>query len=111
MDERVDFWPVRNPRPAIVDGCRATGGALAFSADGRWLVTSCGPAEFKALHLWPLPGTGPRILGKVEALPLLNLAPDPGGRYVFGVGFDRSAVIPMDGSPARILPSSQGSIH
>ena len=111
MDERVDFWPVRNPRPAIVDGCRATGGALSFSADGRWLVTICGPAEFKALHLWPLPGTGPRSLGKVEALPLLNLAPDPGGRYVFGVGFDRSAVIPMDGSPARILPSSQGSIH
>lgn len=110
-DERVDFWPVRNPRPAIVDGCRATGSALAFSADGRWLVTSCGPAEFKALHLWPLPGTGPRILGKVEAFPLLNLALDPGGRYVFGVGFDRSAVIPMDGSPARILPSSQGSIH
>ncbi len=112
LDERVDFWPVRrNPWPAIVDGCRATGSALAFSADGRWLVTSCGPAEFKALHLWPLPGTGPRILGKVEAPPLLNLAPDPGGRYVFGVGFDRSAVIPMDGSPARILPSSQGSIH
>jgi len=111
LDERVDFWPVRNPWPAIVDGCRATGSALAFSADGRWLVTSCGPAEFKALHLWPLPGTGPRILGKVEALPLLNLAPDPGGRYVFGVGFDRSAVIPMDGSPARILPSSPGSIH
>ena len=111
LDERVDFWPVRNPRPAIVDGCKATSGALAFSADGRWLVTSCGPAEFKALHLWPLPGTGPRVLGKVEALPLLNLAPDPGGRYVFGVGFDRSAVIPMDGSPARILPSSQGSIH
>ena len=111
MDERVDFWPVRNPRPAIVDGCRVTGGALAFSADGRWLVTSCGPAEFKALHMWPLPGTGPRILRKVEALPRLNLAPDPAGRYVFGVGFDRSAVIPIDGSPARILPSSQGSIH
>ena len=113
-DGRVDFWPLRKTYPAVVDGCSAVRRALAFTPDGRWLATLCGPAVAKAIHLWPLPGSGHDAIRKLEfpqEVPLLNLAIERQGRYVFGAGWNRAAIAPLDGTSQRTFPLSESTLH
>jgi WD40 repeat protein len=113
-DQRADFWPLRKTYPAVVDGCNAVRRALAFTPDGRWLATICGPAVAKAIHLWPLPGPGPDAIRKLEfpqEVPLLNLSIEGQGRYVFGAGWNRAAIAPLDGSAPRVFALSESTLH
>jgi WD40 repeat protein len=95
---RLTFWPLGARFPRVVDGFKNHGKLMAFSADGRWLVTSW-PDGFR---LWPLaPGsTTPRTL----AVPGLGrdepsaFALDPGGRFLF-CGGTTIWVVPLDGRP------------
>jgi WD40 repeat protein len=95
---RLTFWPLRARFPMVVDGFTNHGKLMAFSADGRWLVTSW-PDGFR---LWPLtPGsTTPRTitvpgLGRDEPT---AFALDPRGRFLFCVG-TTIWVVPLDGRP------------
>jgi WD40 repeat protein len=97
---KLTFWPVRSPRPVVVDGFRHEQKILVFSPDGRWLASSWSGG---AIRLWPLtPGsTTPRTL----AVPGMrgdepnNLAFDPGGRFLFCVGIRTVWIVPLDGRP------------
>jgi WD40 repeat protein len=100
---RLTFWPLPVRWPSVVDGYKSTVRPLAFSPDGKWLASSWADGR---LRLWPLPGTGStdvRVLNTPEAL-WSSLAFDPGGRYLFAVGFaDNPWIVPLDGSPGRKL--------
>jgi WD40 repeat protein len=108
---RLTFWPLRGVWPSVVDGYSTNWRTLAFSPDGRWLVTNwpnqdSGPYS-DALRLWPLPGSGSRevrTLALPEKQSWAKLVFDPLGRFLFVVGFfDRVYVVPLDGSPPRKL--------
>ena len=97
---RLTFWPIRTPRPLVVEGFRHEQKILAFSPDGRWLASSWPGGN---IRLWPLtPGaTTPRTL----AVPGMrgdepnNFAFDPGGRFLFCVGIRTLWIVPLDGRP------------
>ena len=100
----LTLWPIRRPYPRVVDGYSAIVRPLAFSPDSKWLATGWGD---QVLRLRALPGSGTNQVRMIE-LPenaLWNdIAFDPAGRFVFGVGnSDRVWVVPLDGSPPRRL--------
>jgi len=107
-DGRADFWPLRRPYPAVVDGCSGAVRPMAFSPDGRWLATTCGPGGGESVKLWPVPGAGPR---EVRAIAFTaphpfwtGLAFEGRGRYLVAVGgSDAVEIVPLAGSPPRRL--------
>ncbi|HWC66019.1 MAG TPA: WD40 repeat domain-containing protein, partial [Thermoanaerobaculia bacterium] len=102
---RLTFWPLRTPRPLVVDGMNSSQRLMAFSPDGRWLTTSW--AEGPPLRLWPLtPGaTAPRTIPIPGLIGFPTaFAFDPAGRFLFcaaSTGPNASSVwmVPLDGRP------------
>jgi WD40 repeat protein len=95
---RLTFWPLRTPRPLVVDGFKNDHRLMAFSPDGSWLATSW-PDE--PVRLWPLtPGsTTPRTLAIPGLTSYLRaFAFDPRGRFLFCVG-SSLWIVPLDGGP------------
>ena len=97
---RLTFWPLRTPRPLVVEGFKHEEKLLAFSPDGRWLASSW-PGG--VIRLWPLtPGA---ITPRTLAVPGMrgdepnNFAFDPGGRFLFCIGISRIWIVPLDGRP------------
>ena len=100
---RLTFWPLRQSYPRIVDGYPPVSRPVAFTPDGKWLVTAWQGA---GLRLWPLPGSGEQR-GRILDLPRglwTKLVVEAHGRFVFAVGSEGNAwVVPLDGKPARKL--------
>jgi hypothetical protein len=86
----------------VIDGYSAIRRPIAFSPDGRWLLSSW---TDERLRLWPLPGNGEREVRALETEDLQTvLALDPRGRYVFATGIrGRAFVVPLDGGPLQTL--------
>jgi serine/threonine protein kinase/WD40 repeat protein len=103
----LTFWPLGRPYSHIVDGYSAMLRPLAFSPNGKWLVSGWGD---QVLRLWPLPGSAATEVRRLElpepittALWNQAITFDPVGRYVVVVGTGRVWVVPVDGSPPRRL--------
>jgi WD40 repeat protein len=98
----LTFWPLRRPRPAVIDGYDLLIRPLAFSPDSRLLATWWSDG----VRLWPTPGNRTPEVRRVPlpedagAVGGLTLAPD--GRFVLASG-DHVHVIPLDGGPPRRL--------
>jgi len=120
------FWPLRQPRPAVVDGCTARYASASFSSDSRWLVsnwtdTRTPPSpSTQAIRLWPVAGSGgvaPRRLDLTEGIWWTSPVFDPKLRFLFVMGnlpgeAEAGYVVPLDGSPHRelaSLPKDMGS--
>ena len=104
--ETPAFWPFPVRPPWVLRGHEGRVDAVAFSPDGRWLVS----AAKDGVRAWPLRGQNEgaaRILLDRSPVSFTELAFDPGGDQV-AVGSREGAVllIPMDGGPARDLPGS-----
>jgi WD40 repeat protein len=107
-DGCADFWPLRRAYPAVVDGCSGAVRPIAFSPDGRWLATTCGPGGGESVKLWPVPGAGPREVRAVAFTAphpfWTRLAFEGRGRYLLAVGGgDAVEIVPLAGSPPRRL--------
>jgi WD40 repeat protein len=103
----LSFWPLRQPYPTIVDGYTFGNRPLAFSPDSQWLAT---PWPSDRLRLWPVgEGVGPaRDLAEGTTAAgmaggVLNLAFEPHGRFLFLSKYGPATIVPLDGSPARLL--------
>ncbi len=102
----LTFWPLREPRPTIADGYSQLLRPLAFSPDGRWLVTSWGDEQ---LRLWPLGARmreDPRVLSAPGRYLWADATFDPQSQLVFAVTTTGGAcAVPLDGSPPVHLPA------
>jgi WD40 repeat protein len=106
-DGSADFWPLRRTFPTVVDGCSGLARPMAFSPDGQWLATTCGPGEGKSVKLWPVPGSGGhevRAFNFTEPNLWESLAFDSQGQYLLAVGSqDAVEIVRLDGHPAKHL--------
>jgi len=107
----LTFWPLQGARPRVMDGYSIVVRPLAFSPDGRWLVTNWERPDTRtytdALRLWPLPGN-PSSEVRTLTLPDMggwsSLVFDPQGRFLFVVETrSRVYVVPLDGSAPQGL--------
>jgi len=102
---RLTFWPLRQPRPVVIDGYESFYRPMAFSTDGRWLASAWSDG---ALRLWPIPGTGVRgvrhltLPAEMNLVGALAFAPDD--RFLVAAGqAGRVYVVPLDGERPREL--------
>jgi WD40 repeat protein len=105
-DRSVSLWPVARAYPRLLRGHEEPVSWLAFSPDGKNLVST---SQDGTVRVWPLDGSSgerSRILYQVEgtfASPSrLAMAPD-GSFVVAGATTGRVVVIPLDGGPVREL--------
>ena len=106
---RLTLWPLRRPRPIVVEGYVTGARGVAFSPDGRWLVTTW---VDRRLRLWPLTNGGMRDARIMDpSVPPQAWGPiafDPRGRLLFAVGGGQAWIFPLDGSAARLTECSVG---
>jgi WD40 repeat protein/tRNA A-37 threonylcarbamoyl transferase component Bud32 len=106
---RLTLWPLQRPRPIVVEGYVTGSRGVAFSPDGRWLVTTWAD---RRLRLWPLTNGGMRDARLVDpSVPPQGWGPiafDPRGRLLFAVGGGQPWIFPLDGSAARLTECSVG---
>ena len=103
---RLTFWPLHDAYPLIVDGYAFLKRPVAFSPDGKTLLTSWNDLR---LRLWSLPGSGS---ARVQILP--DAPPEVwwssafdrgGGHFVACGGADRAFWVALDGSRVQPLPT------
>jgi WD40 repeat protein len=106
----MGFWPMSHEYPwALAHGGRVVN--LAFTPDGRWLLTieSEGSDLKGKLRAWPLAGQNgghSRVLAEADALDFYgaDLAIDPSGTLVVtGTREGRVLLVPVAGGPVREL--------
>ena len=91
-DGKVEFWDVSQSAPRqirVFDGHPGTVGRIAFSPDGR-LMVSCGYGEAPSVVLWDV-DTGnvlQRLMGHQDNIPQAAISPD--GKWVASAGRDRT---------------------
>jgi WD40 repeat protein len=101
----VTFWPLQAPSPFVVDGYETRYvRAVAFTPDGRYLVTHWGQDR---VRLWPLPGAGDGDVVDVKLLGTpwrYGLAVDPTGTNVLSTGYGRFIfLVSLTGAEPRRL--------
>jgi WD40 repeat protein len=107
------IWPTEGPRGRPRRVLRSEGTrALAFDNTGRWLAASGSPAERPTVRLWDL--TAPLAVDPLvfhsDAGSLLDLAFDPGGRWLVTALGGQAAFWPLGGRYARVLSGSEESV-
>ena len=102
----VSLWPLARTYPQVLRGHEAGVMGVAFTPDGKHLVST---SRDGSVRVWPLGGSSgerSRILDRSEgtyAFPKgLAMAPD-GSFVVIGTPQGRVAVLPLEGGPVREL--------
>ncbi|MCG6925739.1 MAG: hypothetical protein LJF30_10550, partial [Acidobacteria bacterium] len=94
----VAFWPLSGPRAEVLPP-PAGGFGMAFTPDGRALVTSNG------VRVWPLDAEGGEMRTLLDG-PFLRVFVRPSGTHVLAFGArdqHRLALAPIDGGPPAYL--------
>lgn len=99
------FWPLVDGYPWVLGGHNGRIEAVAFTADGEWLLSAAGADGVRG---WPLRGQNggaPRVLLDRHLVSFTELALHPSGEY-FAVGSSDGTVLvaPFDGGPVREMP-------
>jgi WD40 repeat protein len=109
----VSLWPLARSYPQVLTGVEDAVNNLAFTPDGRHLVST---SYDGSVQLWPLgssAGERSRILFQAEgalAFPTsLTMAPD-GSFVILGNPIGQVTVLPLDGGPTRQQGGFQDAI-
>ena len=95
------LWPVATPRSVVLRGLRPPYIGVAFTPDGKHLVSTSAEG---AVRLWSLTATGGgvRTLWRRDGLGDLVLT-SPAGRFVVVPAGGSIVILPLDGGPVRIV--------
>jgi WD40 repeat protein len=104
--QEVSFWPLNEPSPTVVEGYDTFARRpVAFTPDGRYLVTNWGQDR---VRLWHLPGSELAqfvdLMLPREVVARMCLAIDPRSEHVLNTGYGNGIfVLSMDGAEPRRL--------
>jgi cytochrome c len=109
----VSLWPLGHAYPHVLTGHAKQVYRLAFTADGRRLVSTSFDNSVRSWPLAPDTGEHPRILhqskGALGEFRAVATAPD-GSFVTLGDNLGRVLVLPLDGGPARELKGFEDMI-
>jgi len=101
--ESTAFWPMHSESPQVLAGHDGPVQSLAFTPDGRVILSASGDGTLRAWPLHPDAGDAVRTLLQT-GMSFPGLAVDPAGRFAAVSGADGHVfVVPLDGRPGREL--------
>jgi WD40 repeat protein/DNA-binding winged helix-turn-helix (wHTH) protein len=110
----VSLWPIARPYPAILRGHEEPVSRLAFTFDGKRLVSI---SKDGTVRVWPLDGGSrekPMVLDRAAGTSQgpASLATAPNGSFVAaGYSQGQVRVLPLDGSPGRELSGFTDAVN
>jgi WD40 repeat protein len=109
VENEVSLWPLARTYPRILQADEGYIGKLAFTPDGKYLLSTSADGWFR---VWPLsPGSRERshVIQRAESYSedprRITIAPDS-SFVVAGTSTGLVTVYPLDGGPARVLAKS-----
>jgi len=96
----VALWPVGNRLPVTLTGHKGHVDAVAFTPDGKHLVSASSDGT---VRLWSLESGDPSHVILVENLVFPTLAMDPAGKFAVVTGRSSVFVVPLEGGSSREL--------
>jgi WD40 repeat protein len=98
----VGVWPLDSREPRVIAREHNDVVEIAFTADGKWLVSASNDGDVRASPLSPVSGTESRLLLQTRESGGITMALAPSGRPTVAVAYPRRLrVVPLDGGPAR----------